>query len=74
MIQPNDIQAWLKQGLPDAIITVNGDGHHFETVVIWQGFAGKKTLERHRLIYQILGDKMGREIHALSINAKTPDE
>ena len=37
-------------------------------------FAGKRSLARHQLVYQALGERMGREIHALSIEALTPDE
>ena len=37
-------------------------------------FAGKRTMERHRLVYDAAGDLMKRKIHALSIVAKTPDE
>ncbi len=49
-------------------------GGHFSVLVISQGFAGKTLLERHRLIYEALGDALQREIHALSIKALTPDE
>ncbi len=70
----NEITNWLQQGLPGASISVSGDGHHFEALIIWQGFEGKNTLERHRLVYQALGNKMGREIHALSIRPFTPTE
>jgi stress-induced morphogen len=37
-------------------------------------FAGKRSLARHQLIYRTLGELMGREIHALSIEALTPEE
>lgn len=51
-----------------------GGGGHFNVLVISAHFAGKTLLERHRLVYQALGDAMQREIHALSIQALTPDE
>ena len=70
----NEISNWLQQGLPGAVVSVSGDGHHFEALIIWQGFEGKNALERHRLVYQALGNKMGREIHALSIHPFTPAE
>jgi BolA protein len=37
-------------------------------------FSGKSLVERHRMIYDALGDAMHREIHALSIKALAPDE
>lgn len=49
-------------------------GGHFSVLVISQHFAGKTLLERHRLVYQALGDALQGEIHALSIRALTPDE
>jgi len=51
-----------------------GGGGHFSVLVVSQHFVGKTLLERHRLVYQALGDAMQKEIHALSIQALTPDE
>jgi acid stress-induced BolA-like protein IbaG/YrbA len=42
--------------------------------VIAAEFEGKRAIARHQLIYQALGPLMGREIHALSIEALTPAE
>jgi BolA protein len=51
----------------------DGGGHYLLQIVTSQ-FTGKSTLVRHRMIYLALGDMMKREIHALNIQAKTPDE
>ncbi len=48
-------------------------GGHFRLAIVSPRFAGCKTMERHRLVYDALGPLMKREIHALSITAKTPD-
>ncbi|OHC62662.1 MAG: BolA family protein [Rhodocyclales bacterium GWA2_65_20] len=50
-----------------------GGGHFVMTIVSAQ-FAGKRIMERHRMVYDALGTLMQREIHALSIDAKTPEE
>ncbi len=50
-----------------------GGGHYWLTIVSPQ-FAGAPTLARHRMIYDLLGDMMHKEIHALSIKAYTPGE
>ena len=72
---PQEIEQLIKTGLPDADVTVMSyDDTHFEAVVIAAGFAGKRQLQRHQMVYKTLGDLMGGEIHALSILAKTPDE
>jgi len=49
-------------------------GGHFVVTIVSSKFAGKGLLERHRLVYDALGDTMRREIHALSIRALTPEE
>ncbi|MBK7022465.1 MAG: BolA family transcriptional regulator [Sulfuritalea sp.] len=49
-------------------------GGHFRLSIVSPRFAGCRTMERHRLVYDALGPLMKREIHALSINAKAPDE
>ena len=51
----------------------NGGGHFFLTIVS-SDFYEKSTMDRHRMIYAALGEMMGRDIHALSIKAYTPDE
>ena len=51
----------------------NGGGH-FQMTIVSLLFAGRRTMERHRMVYDALGSLMQREIHALSITAKTPDE
>ena len=51
-----------------------GGGGHFRLAIVSPRFAGCKTMERHRLVYDALGPLMKREIHALSITARTPDE
>lgn len=49
-------------------------GGHYEVIIVAQAFTGLGLLQRHRLIYDALGDAMGREIHALSIKAFSPQE
>ena len=49
-------------------------GGHFRLTIVSPRFAGCRTMERHRLVYDALGPLMKREIHALSISAKSPDE
>ncbi len=49
-------------------------GGHFTVRIRSAAFAGKRPLERHRLIYAALGDAMQTEIHALQIDARAPQE
>lgn len=74
MTQPQDIKQWLERGLPEAKITVEGDGQHFQAVIISSTFSGKSLLQRQRLVYAALGNKMRGEIHALSMQTLAPEE
>lgn len=47
---------------------------HFNVEIVSQAFAGLSPLARHRRVYAALGDMMTTDIHALSIQAMTPDE
>lgn len=49
-------------------------GGHFNVTIVSPAFAGKSTLERHRMIYLAVADLMRTEIHALGIKALTPQE
>ena len=49
-------------------------GGHFQLHIVSAQFAGKNRMARHRMIYFALGELMKREIHALNIQAHTPDE
>ena len=49
-------------------------GGHYLLKIITPRFAGMTTMARHRMIYSALGEMMKRDIHALNIQAKTPDE
>ena len=49
-------------------------GGHCKVIVVSDQFKNKTLLERHRLVYNAMGELMETEIHALSINAKTPEE
>lgn len=74
-MNPEDIARLIRAGLPGAQVRVQSeDNTHFAARVVAQEFEGKKSLARHQLVYRTLGELMGREIHALSIEALTPEE
>ncbi|QBQ54591.1 BolA family protein [Nitrosococcus wardiae] len=54
--------------------TGHGGGGHYQVTIVAEAFAGKSRIERHRLVYDAVGETMGNEIHALSIKAYTPQE
>ena len=70
-VTPQNVQDFILQGLPCEYIKVEGDGRHFEAVIVSKDFEGKSMLQQHKLVYQVLGDKM-EKIHALSMKTLTP--
>ncbi|MBI3938599.1 MAG: BolA family transcriptional regulator [Betaproteobacteria bacterium] len=74
MISPGDVKDCIARRLPCDHIEVDGDGHHFEAVVVSGAFRGKSKIRQHQLVYGALGDRMRGEIHALSIKIYTPED
>ena len=69
------VRQMIQAGMPDARVIVHGeDGVHFEAEVVSESFRGKLPLARHRMVYATLGERMGGEIHALSLRTLTPEE
>ena len=74
MVTPQQIEAWIRAGLPCDFLRVDGDGHHFEAVIVSPEFEGKLPVARHQRVYQALGERMQADIHALSMKTLTPEE
>lgn len=51
-----------------------GGAGHYSVHIVSARFVGKPLLERHRMVYDALRDMLNTDIHALSIQARTPDE
>jgi acid stress-induced BolA-like protein IbaG/YrbA len=70
-----EVEALIQAGLPGAQVRVQSDDDtHFEAVIVAPQFAGKRMVQRHQLVYAALGARMGREIHALTMQVLAPDE
>ena len=48
------------------------EGGHFHVLIAARAFEGASAVERHRMVYAAAADLMGRDIHALSIDARVP--
>lgn len=71
---PTEIQRLIEAGLPGARVEVQGDdGVHFEALVVSEQFRGLSTVRQHQRVYQTLGERLGRDIHALALRTATPD-
>ena len=74
-MRPEQVADLIRRALTDAVVDVrSGDDVHFTARVVSAAFAGQRPLQRHQLVYRALGDLMGGEIHALSLEALTPEE
>ena len=74
MVNPEQVKAYIEQGLECEFVSVAGDGHHFEAVIVSPEFEGLSRIRRHQRVYGVLGDRMREEIHALSMKTFSPDE
>lgn len=75
-METSAIEELIKVGIPDAQVTVTGDGRHFEAVISSAEFEGKSLIQRHRMVLATVQAQIAAdELHALSIvSAKTPAE
>ncbi len=74
MVSAESIKKSIEEGMALTYLTVEGDGRHFEALVVSEEFAGKSRVQRHQRVYQALGGRMREEIHALSMKTRTPEE
>ena len=47
---------------------------HYSVRIVSEQFQGKSRIERHRMVFSVLGTLMQTDIHALQIEALTLDE
>jgi acid stress-induced BolA-like protein IbaG/YrbA len=74
-MDPTEIRVLIEQNLGNSKAEVHTDGQgHYEATVICPTFAGKRSLQRHQMVYATLGSRVGREIHALALQTFTPEE
>lgn len=71
---PELIRSYIGNGLACTHLEVEGDGRHFNALIVSPAFEGKRLVQRHQLVYAALGDRMREEIHALSMKTLTPAE
>ena len=75
MLDPKQIEAWIADGLPCELVAVQGDGQHFEAVIVSSEFTGLNRVKRQQRVNAILKSRFDSgELHALSMKTLTPDE
>lgn len=74
MTTPEQLKSYIQNGMQCDHVEVQGDGHHFEAVIVSALFRGKNKVQQHQVVYKALGDRMREEIHALSMQTLTPEQ
>jgi stress-induced morphogen len=71
-----EIEALIRSALPDADVEITdlaGDGDHYAARVVSEAFRGKTPVQRHKLVYEALGGRMGGQLHALQLKTEVPN-
>lgn len=79
------IQERLESAFPGSHIELTDQSHlhaghvgaqsgkgHYALEIVAREFSGRNKVERHRMVYDSLAELMQTEIHALTIDAKSP--
>ncbi|WP_301103189.1 BolA family protein [Propionivibrio sp.] len=75
MMNPEQIKKIIAEGLSCEGLHVEGDGEHFEAILVSSAFAGKSRVQRQQLVNAILRPYFDSgELHALSMKTLTPEE
>ncbi|HEY1459617.1 MAG TPA: BolA/IbaG family iron-sulfur metabolism protein [Casimicrobiaceae bacterium] len=74
MTTPQSIRDAIAASIACEVLEVDGDGQHFQAVIVSPAFEGQSRIKRHQLVYAALGERMRSEIHALSMQTRTPVE
>ena len=75
MLDPKQIESWIAAGLTCELLAVQGDGQHFEAVIVSSEFVGLNRVKRQQLVNGILKARFDSgELHALSMKTLTPEE
>ena len=75
MLDPQEIEQWIAAGLPCEQLSVDGDGQHFQAVIVSREFAGLNRVQRQQRLNQVLKEHFDSGVlHALSMQCLTPEE
>ena len=74
-MEEEEIKNLIKQGIPDAEITITGDGHHFDAVIVSGEFANLNSVKRQQMVYATVAEQISSgKLHALSLKTFTKEE
>ena len=75
MMTPEQLRKLIGEGLPCEGLHVEGDGEHFEAILVSEQFVGKSRVARQQLVNAILKPYFDSgELHSLQMQTMTPEE
>mgnify|MGYP003382644230 CR=1 FL=1 len=70
-----ELKIIITDGLACTHCELEGDGRHWQAVIVSDAFEGKRPIQRHQMVYATLGARIQRdEVHALSMKTMTSAE
>ncbi|WP_434513544.1 BolA family protein [Dechloromonas sp. ARDL1] len=74
-MHPEHIKQLILAGMACDFLELDGDGQHFQAIVVSSEFIGKSRVQRQQRVYETLKEKLATgELHALSFKTLTPEE
>ena len=75
----SEIEALIQAGVEDAEATVRRargphDDDHLEALVVSPAFEGVTLVKQHQMVHDALEGRLTRDIHALELKTRTPEE
>ncbi len=74
-MHPEHLKQLILAGMACDYLELDGDGQHFQAIIVSSEFVGKNRVQRQQRVYQTLQEKLATgELHALSFKTLTPEE
>ena len=75
MLTTEQIEVWIRAGLDCTHLVVDGDGRHFEALIVSPAFDGLSRVQRQQRVNAVLREHFETELlHALSMRCLTLEE
>lgn len=75
MMEPQQVKHIIEQGMTATHVEVEGDGQHFQAVIVSPEFEGKPMIAQQRLVNAVLESHFNSgELHALAMRTFTPEQ
>lgn len=71
----DSVQQLVNGHLDNCEVSVEGQGNHFDILVVGEVFAGLRPVAKQQLVYAALGEQIADgSIHAVNIKTFTPEQ